>query len=427
MVSARRMVYLLLALSLLAGALTGAQLYYRLSYLWVLLLAGSWLMAKTALRGIQVNRRARFLRSQVGQVFEERYEVRNPGRIPRLWIEVRDDSSLPGTSGSHVVTMIGSKESRTYVARTRLEERGVFPLGPTVIASGDLFGLFPTERSIPNSEALLVYPMLVPVHDFPNPPGLLPGGEALRRRTAQITSNAAGVREYEPGDPLHRIHWLSTARRNRLMAKEFELDPLADVWLFVDADRSVHLSKPLPEEEFVMTAVWQKRTQFDLPPSTIEYGVSIASSLARYYLQRGRAVGTVYSNSQLKVLPSDRGGRQLNKILESLAVVQAVGEMPLEGLVEVQARHLPRGSTAVIITPSTSESVFRTTDVLLRRGLRPVVVLLDGSTFGGEDNPDELAASLEFLGVPVCRVAFNDDLSKVLSNAVSQPNLVKAW
>jgi len=180
-------------------------------------------------------------------------------------------------------------------------------------------------------------------------------------------------------------------------------------------------------KEFTRLAKILKRTQFDLPPSTIEYGVSIASSLARYYLQRGRAVGTVYSNLQLKVLPSDRGGRQLNMILESLAVVQAVGEMPLEGLVEVQARHLPRGSTAVIITPSTSESVFRTTDVLLRRGLRPVVVLLDGSTFGGDDNPDELAASLEFLGVPVCRVAFNDDLSKVLSNAVSQPNLVKAW
>lgn len=427
MVSARRVVYLLLALSLLAGALTGTQIYYRLSYLWTLLLLGSWLMSKISLRGIQVHRRARFLRSQVGQVFEERYEVRNPGRIPRLWIEVRDDSPLPGTSGSHVVTMIGARESRTYLARTRLEERGVFPLGPTVISSGDLFGLFPTERTFLNSETLLVFPMLFQVHEFPNPPGLLPGGEALRRRTAQITSNAAGVREYEPGDPLHRIHWLSTARRNRLMAKEFELDPLADVWLFVDADASVHVSMPLPEEELEMKAVWQRRQKFDLPPSTIEYGVSIASSLARYYLQRGRAVGAIYSNTQIKVLPSDRGGRQLNKILESLAVVQTEGEMPLEALVEVQARHLPRGSTAVIITPSTSDSVFRTADVLLRRGLRPVVVLIDGSTFGGEDNPDELISSLEFLGVPICRVAFNDDLSKVLSNAVSQPNLVKAW
>jgi uncharacterized protein (DUF58 family) len=427
MVSARRVVYLLLALSLLAGALTGTQIYYRLSYLWTLLLLGSWLMSKISLRGIQVHRRARFLRSQVGQVFEERYEVRNPGRIPRLWIELRDDSSLPGTSGSHVVTMIGARESRTYLARTRLEERGVFPLGPTVISSGDLFGLFPTERTFLNSETLLVFPMLFQVLEFPNPPGLLPGGEALRRRTAQITSNAAGVREYEPGDPLHRIHWLSTARRNRLMAKEFELDPLADVWLFVDADASVHVSMPLPEEELEMKAVWQRRQKFDLPPSTIEYGVSIASSLARYYLQRGRAVGAVYSNTQIKVLPSDRGGRQLNKILESLAVVQADGEMPLEALVEVQARHLPRGSTAVIITPSTSESVFRTSDVLLRRGLRPVAVLIDGSTFGGKDNPDGIISSLEFLGVPICRVAFNDDLSKVLSNAVSQPNLVKAW
>jgi len=423
MVSARWVVILLLVLSLLAGALTGAQLYYRLSYLWGLLLVGSWVMSRMSLSGIQVHRRARFLRSQVGHVFEEKYEVRNKGRFPRLWIEVRDVSPLPRTAGSHVITMIGGRESRTYVARTRLEERGVFPLGPTVLASGDLFGLFPIRRSFQNSETLLVYPMMVQVQDFPNPPGLLPGGEALRRRTAQITSNAAGVREYEPGDPLHRIHWLSTARRNRLMAKEFELDPLAEVWLFVDADRSVHYEIPQPEEDVEITAVWQKSRSFELPPSTVEYGVSIASSLARYYLQRGRAVGAVYANSGLKALPSDRGGRQLNKILESLAVLQPVGEMPLEGLVEMQARYLPRGSTAVIITPSTSYSVFRTADVLLRRGLRPVAVLIDGSTFGGEEKPDEVAISLEFLGVPVCRIAYGDNLSNILSNTFNLPQL----
>jgi len=421
MVTGQRIVILLLALSLLAGAITGRELYYRLSYLWGLLLVLSWLMSFLALRGVQMKRTSRTLRSQVGQIFEERYEILNTGRLPRLWLEVRDESSLPGASGSHVMTLIGGRESRSYLARTWLRERGVFPLGPTVLASGDLFGLFPTDRTVPYQESLLVYPLIVDVRSFPNPPGLLPGGEHLRRRTPQITSNASGVREYGPGDPLNRIHWLSTARRNRLMVKEFELDPLAEVWIFTDASKSVQAEKPEDAPEFDPKDVLRKRTKFELPPSTLEYGVSIAASLARYYLQRGRAVGLVYASHTVHILPSDRGARQLAKILESLALLKAEGNLPLQSLVEAQARHLPRGSTAVLITPSAAETVFHTADVLLRRGLRPVVVLLDATTFGGYFSSERLASSLDFLGVPVCQIAYGDDLSAALSATISRP------
>jgi uncharacterized protein (DUF58 family) len=421
--AALRVVLFLLVFCLIAGAVTGSQLYYRLSYLWGGLLLLSWLMSLVALRGVQVRRTARALRSQVGQVFEERYEVRNTGRLPRLWLEVRDESSLPGSRGSHVLTTVGGRESRTYLARTRLIERGVFPLGPTVLASGDLFGLFSVSRSVPNQDTLLVYPMMVDVRSFPNPPGLLPGGEALRRRTPQITSNAAGVREYAPGDPLNRIHWVSTARRNRLMVKEFELDPLAEVWIFVDAARAVQASQPQPIEEFDPQDVWRKRFKFALPPSTLEYAVTIAASLARYYLQRGRAVGLVYAGQTVRVLPSDRGGRQLGKILEALALLQPEGNLPLQSLIEAQARHLPRGSTTVFITPSASDVVYQVSDLLMRRGMRPVAVLLDGSTFGGYFAADRLIASLQTLRIPCCQVKKGDDLSEVLSNALGSTQI----
>ncbi|MEA3440270.1 MAG: DUF58 domain-containing protein [Chloroflexota bacterium] len=413
--TAQRIVIVLLVVSVLAGMVTESQLYYRLSYLWALLLVGSWLMSRNSLRGVQVNRTARSTRSQVGEIYEERYEVRNLGRLPRLWLEVRDESPLPGSSGSHVVTMIGGGESRTYLARTPLVERGIFPLGPTVLASGDLFGLFPADQSFAPQDKLLVYPMMFDILNFPNPPGLLPGGEALRRRTTQITSNASGVREYEAGDPLNRIHWLSTARRDRLISKEFELDPLAEVWIIVDADKSVQAAQPWEREEISSRDIYRRRKKFDLPPSTIEYSVSIAASLARYYLQRGRAVGIVYENSSLTILPTDRGGRQLNKILEALAVLRADGSMPLQSLVELQAQHMPRGSTVVLITSSASAELYRTADLLLRRGLRPVAALVDAISFGGTANQDEVALSMEFLGVPVRRIRCKDDLSETLS------------
>ena len=65
-------------------------------------------------------------------------------------------------------------------------------------------------------------------------------------------------------------------------------------------------------------------------------------------------------------------------------MLKAEGEMPLRGLVETQARHLPRGSTAILITPSVRDDTVLVVDYLGRRGLRPVVVFLDAASFGGE-------------------------------------------
>ena len=172
-----------------------------------------------------------------------------------------------------VLTILKGRQGRSYLARVRLVKRGVFPLGPTVIATGDLFGLFPVEQEIAGEDSLLVYPMMVDVRGFPNPPGLLPGGEALRRRTHQVTPNAAGVREYTTGDPLNRIHWLSTARRGRLIVKEFELDPLADVWIFLDAAENVQAA--LPQAHLIYTqkiyGATQARSLYHHRPKNMAY------------------------------------------------------------------------------------------------------------------------------------------------------------
>ncbi len=416
----QRVVLLLLVASLLAGVVTGSNLYYRLAYLWLFVIGGSWLMSRLALRGVNFRRTARSLRAQVGQIFEERFEIYNSSRIPRLWLEVQDASPLPGSRGSQVLSGIEGRESRTYLVRTRLMERGVFPLGQTVLAAGDLFGLFPVSRIYPAEESLLVYPMIADVHAFPSPQGWLSGGEALRRRTHQITANAAGVRDYAPGDPLNRIHWLSTARRNRLIVKEFELDPLAEVWIFVDASRYVHAALPKQPLEMEEREMWRPSVKIPLPPSTEEYSVSIAASLARFFLQRGRAVGLVYAGRYFSVLSAERGGRQMGKILETLALLHADGMMPVQALVDAEVRSLPRGSTVILITPSTGNEVAISGELLSRRGMRPVVVLLDAASFGGSPGTARVATNLEVMGIPVCKIAYGNDLSATLSEAARQ-------
>lgn len=395
-----RLTLVLLGLSLFGLAVSGQVIYARLAYLWGLLIGSSYILASTGLGGVELRRHARVERSEVGQVFEEIFEVHNRSRLPRFWIEVRDMSDLPGSRGSRVLTLIGGRRSRSFVSRTRLVSRGVFALGPTELRSGDLFGLFSTKRTIASEKYLIVYPRLVELIGVPNPPGLLPGGEAVRRRTHQITPNAATVRDYATGDPLSRIHWPSVARRGKLIVKEFELDPLAEVWIFADAERDVHAKWDYKLETDAGSVIFQRGGPAKLIPSTEEYAATLASSLAQHYLRAGRTVGYAAAGAELTILAAERGGRQLNKIIESTALFRADGQTPFIDLVLGQARHLPRGSTVYLITPSVEEKIVVLAEQLRRLGQRALLILLDAAGFGGKLGSRELGAKLSAMAVP---------------------------
>jgi uncharacterized protein (DUF58 family) len=418
-VNSRRVVWFLLGSSLISLAVTGAEIYSRMAYLWGFLLIINWAWARLSLRGLVVSRRPKVKRAHIGQIYEERFEVNNTTRMPRLWVEVRDESVLPGARGSHVVTMISGRQRRYYHARSRLTQRGVFSLGPTVFASGDPFGLFPVSQTVPVEDNLLVYPLMVDIQSFPNPPGLLTGGEALNRRTHNVTPNASGVREYAPGDSLNRIHWPTTVRRDKLMVKDFELDPQADIWFYVDAEFSVHSGLPYQAADLSAGVfLHEKLDDIRLPPTTEEYAASVAASLARFYLRRRRAVGLLTSGDSISLLPPDRGGRQLNKVLEALALYRADGDLPMSGVLESQAQHITRGSTIVLITPTVRPKLALSMDFLSRRGLRPIAVLLDAESFGDPPGSRELAMQLKATTIPVRLIANGVDIEEALITEV---------
>lgn len=415
MTSSLRTVLILLALSLFGLAVSGQPIYSRLSYLWLFLILGNFVLSRLALRGLVVERKTRLLKAQVGQIFEESFELRNTARLPRIWVEIQDASQLPGSKGSRVLTLVGGRKTRSYISRTRLTHRGTYPLGPTELHSGDPFGFFPVSKSQAFQQTLTVYPSLIDISSFPSPPGLLPGGEALRRPTHQITPNAATVREYVNGDPMSRIHWASTARRDRLMVKEFELDPLAEVWLFLDAERDAQAALAHDLNSDAGSVLISGKVDNKLAPTTEEYAATLTASLARYYLQKGRSVGLMAAGRSADVLPVDRGSRQLGKIMEILALLRADGELPYAGFVSGQARHITRGSTVVLITPSPSQDIGLLVDQLLRLGLRPIALLLDAESFGGPRGSKKLGAELKALGVPHLLISEGEDLVAAFS------------
>src|SRR5690606_29025177 len=84
---------------------------------------------------------------------------------------------------------------------------------------------------------------------------------------------AATVSEYRPGDSLRHVHWMSTARRGRMMVKELEIEPSGNVWVVLDLDQRVQ--------------------QGSGPMGTLEHGIVVAASLAADLLsgRDQRAVG----------------------------------------------------------------------------------------------------------------------------------------
>lgn len=394
-----RMVVFLGLFSIASGLITGRSLFFHLAYLfaaWILL---TFLWAWTGISWVHLRRQTRARRAQVGRSMEERFAVRNSSSFPKLWLEVRDESNLPGHTASQVVNALPAHQERAWTVRTICRQRGRFTLGPITLFSGDPFGLFQMRRSLQPTSSIVVYPATVDLSAFPLPTGLLPGGDALRRRTHYITTNAASVRDYVPGDSFNRIHWRSTARRDRLIVKEFELDPLSDVWILLDMDKNVHSELPHEEEPDQDGApFWARPRQFELAPSSEEYGVTAAASLAQHFLRLDRALGLVSYGQRREVIQADRGERQLNKVLETLAVLRARGSVPLAEVIRAEAQQLVRGTSVIIITPSADVKWVVAARQMERAGLRVVVVVIDSTTFGGKNAAEELAAQLSATG-----------------------------
>lgn len=405
---------IILLIGALGMAATGSLVYIRLVYLSSLVLLVAWVWTRFSLAGVRLSRQARSLRASVGDIFEETFEVTNLSPIPRLFLEIRNESNLPQASGSRLVTLVGRQERRTYLARTWLTRRGSFPLGPTSIRSGDPFGFFSARRTFPAKASLLVLPMILPIADFPSPPGLLPGGKAIRRKSAEVTLHASGVREYVSGDPLKRIHWPSTARRGRLMVKEFEQDPQAELWIFLDAQSGLQAELAGETPQAWDDWMFARRPELKLASSTVEYGACLAASLAHYFIAERRAVGLVTNGPVYTAIPAERSERQESKVLETLAFVNGEGELSLASLVDLQSPRLPLGSSAVLITPSTRDDLLLAVELLQRRNLHPLVLLLMAESFGGLPGSEALSQKLERRGVAVCKVYNRADLGEVL-------------
>jgi len=416
----------LIGLSLLVSLLPGFsqnQIYKRLLVFLLIVFGINLVWSAFSIVGVKLTRISSATRKQVGDIFSESFEITNRSFIPKVWLKISDQAELLSGAGSRVLTWIGGSKSRTYVAYSMLNKRGWFDLGPTQIESGDLFGMLLFRKKVKAQSRLLVIPYTFDIDKFPDPFGMLPGGRALRQKTLEMTPYAAGVREYVQGDPLKRIHWPTSARKQELIVKEFEKDPLAEVWIFLDARSNVHMQQDVRRGQALGELWWLKqRRTYSLPPDTDEYAISIAASISKYYIRQRREVGLVSVGQRHMILPAQRGERQLGKILETLAVLKIEGDLPLWGLMSTQITHLARGSTIILITPSAEEQILTVVMELLQRKVMPVVIFIDAASFGEAESSKELSLILANRGIMSFLIREGDDIRSILESPQSSLN-----
>jgi uncharacterized protein (DUF58 family) len=410
-------ILVILAVAAAGALITGKPIFFNLGYSLLGITLVSYVWAWYNVSWVQVDRETLSGRSQVGKVAEERFVLRNRGLLPKLWLEVRDHSELPEHRASMVINSLAPGGEHGWTVRTTCRRRGRYRLGPLSLISGDPFGLFLRCRELTPVSSIVVFPLVVDLPTFGAVSGELAGGGTLHRRTHYVTTNVAGVREYYPGDSFNRIHWPSTARTGRLIVKEFELDPTADVWVCVDMERAVHVERPVqePRDAHGELPVLPARRATALDPATEEYAVAAAASIARYFIRQKRAVGLVAYGESREVVQPDRGERQLSKILETLAVLRATGRVSIDRVLAAEGSLLGRNSVMVVVTPSTDRAWASVLRDLSRRGVRGIGVVIDPEGFGSREQAGGILHALASAGILAYRVREGDSLAAALA------------
>ena len=393
--------------------LFGHPLMWRLTWALVCVLTAAAILTWSSTRWIELGRRTRASRAEVGGLAEESFSIHNRGWLPKLWLEVRDLGDMPGHHAGRVISTLWPGRSRSWTVRTVCRRRGMFRLGPVAVAGGDPLGIFRSERHFEQTAPFVVFPRSYALREIDLPTGFLSGGRVIRRRTELATSNVRGVRSYRPGDDFKRIHWPTSARRGQLFTREFELDPVADYWILLDLDRTVHAGElGLVPEPGAMPWLQQAETQID--PTSEEHAVTAAASLARHFLESGKSVGLIAHGQRRIVAQPDRGDRQLAKILTHLAVLRAAGRAGLSEVLSAESHEFKRHATLVVITPTTSLRWVEALRGLKQRGVHSLAVLIEANTFGPAGSSEALIAALAGAHVPTRIVRNGEPIAAAL-------------
>jgi uncharacterized protein (DUF58 family) len=335
--------------------------------------------------------------------------VRNAGRLPLPWVLLEDQ--LPAyalvqrpprlrVKGKRLqIRLLRAGQETTLHYKVECTMRGFYQVGPLVLESGDLFGLHRRYRVVAPPAYVMVYPKVVPLLGYDIASRRPIGDVRLVHRLYEDPTRIAGVRPYQAGDPLNRIHWRATARAGRLHSKIYDPSTLAGATIVLDFHQSGYPQRGEPHRsDLAVTAaaslahaVSQLGQQVGLVTNGGDAAERLSLTNFRAVLKRDASDGedrclaqAVRAENQRPpedhrrpiIVPTGRGAEQFQRIREVLARVEVQDGLTLPQLVLEAASRLPRDATVLAVLPAVSVEAALALGMLKRQGYAVAVVLV---------------------------------------------------
>jgi uncharacterized protein (DUF58 family) len=396
---------LLLAALVLESGLLAYAMYVLLGMLLVSRwLARSWIGNLSATRRVafkdNVERPPGDLSAEIGDKVSVHLTIRNGGVLPVPWVLLED--LLPKAALDKRFPRLRVKGKRVQVAMIRgggeldmhysLEclARGYHAIGPLVMENGDLFGLHRRFRVETEPAYVLVYPRVVPLTGYDLESRRPIGDVRMTYRLFEDPTRIAGVRPYEAGDPLSRVHWRATARTGQLHSKVLEPSTLSGATVLLDLHASGYPTRGEPHRsELAVTtalalanAVYVMGQQMGL----VTNGRDAADRLktegvtddprTRRVARSANPIGEEGNRLQPMIVDTRRGVEQLHRVRETLALAELTDGMTFADMVTEAAPRIPRDATVVAVLPQVPPETAIALGNLQRRGMALTAVLI---------------------------------------------------
>lgn len=203
-------------------------------------------------------------RVTVSDTVDVNVTVDNPGRTPTA--SARGDLPIGEHHERFTIPILAAGQSKHTSVQFTAVSRGVLPVGPLSIRKGDPFGLIRRERRLAEHIDVFIHPRTVMLNTLnagiPRDLEGQPSGEIV-----DDDLDFYGLREYEPGDDVRNVHWLSSAKTGALMIRQYEATRRTDTALTI----SINPNDYRDAQEF-------------------EQAVSVHASIGVQCLQQGRPV-----------------------------------------------------------------------------------------------------------------------------------------
>lgn len=216
----------IIAIALLLGAAavnTGNNLLYLVLSLAISVIAISGMLSELCLRDLELRRRYP-AELQLGEATPLRLEVFNDKKRAALHIEVGevvDDSSDVQVRDGYVLHL-GPHETGQAFAAIRPLRRGPIATAGLQLTTAYPFGFARKSRLFDDQALFLALPGVTPT-ELPWRGALDRGATETSRKTGHGDA-FAGLRDARPGDAQRDIYWKASARRQRLIVREWQAE-----------------------------------------------------------------------------------------------------------------------------------------------------------------------------------------------------------